>query len=99
MRVYPAEAYSDEQARTRALQEFLVTLRDVSANHFQQEDVTIDSASGYHVNYTTHAGTTQHAYSFGVKGQLWRIDIELPGMRTPLPAPAAQLLGTIRLTP
>lgn len=99
-RLYPAEAYADDAALTRALRAFVATQRDISIDEKKHKLVespfTVDGATGVQVHYLNYVRHTTHGYAFGKGGRLWVLEIDMPTEDATVPAGITALTQSLR---
>lgn len=99
VRLYGQETYSGDAARQELFDAYVATQRDISTDSFSTEAVMIAGVPGVAVHYTNYNHDTLHGVYFGADGLLWRIEVEVPGAQSILPASARQLLESLRIEP
>ena len=93
----PPETYASRDELTRALQDFVETQRDISRKGFTNQKFEVDGVTGVQVRYISFESHTVYSYYFGKSGRLWRIEIDLDGADTPLPATLDQMVRQVKV--
>jgi hypothetical protein len=95
--LFPADAYRTDLDRDRLLEEFATIQQAVSVRGFTRRPITLDGATGVQVGYVNDAKRTTHAWYLGKANRLWRVDIDIPGIESPVPPEITAMLAGLRL--